>query len=151
MRRKENEITEQDAITDIIEKAGICHLAMCDNGRPYVVPVSFGFKNNQLYIHSSPAGKKVDILGKNNNVCVEFDIESRMVKTDRACNWGFSYKSVIGYGTAHFVHEYDKKVEALNIIMVHYSDGKFKYDNKSVDNCLIIKIDLKELTGKQSQ
>ncbi len=150
MRRKENEITDPDEIINIIRSATVCRMAMCVGGQPYVVPVSFGFKDNRLYIHSSPAGKKIDTLKKNNNVCVEFDIDDGMIKTGKACNWGFNYKSVIGYGTAHFVHDFVKKTEALDIIMSHYSGGSFKYEKKQVDGCLIIRIDLKRLTGKQS-
>ncbi len=151
MRRKENEITDPAEIVDIIRRSQVCRLAMCDGDRPYIVPVTFGFKDNKLYIHSSPAGRKIDILNKNNNVCVEFDIDDRMVKTEKACTWGFKYKSVLGYGTAHFVDDHDKKVEALDIIMGQYSEGNFEYEKKQVDACLIIRIDIDKLTGKQSK
>jgi hypothetical protein len=34
--------------------------------------------------------------------------------------------------------------------MAQYTDGSFEYDKKSIDACLIIRIDIDELTGKQS-
>jgi uncharacterized protein len=150
VRRKENEINNPDTIIEIINRATVCRLAMCNGDMPYVVPVSFGFKDNKLYIHSSLRGQKIDIINKNNNVCVEFDIDSEMVKTGSACKWGFKYKSVIGFGTAHFVYDFDQKTEALDIIMSHYADGEFKYDKRQVEACLIIRVDIKSLTGKQS-
>jgi len=150
VHRKENEITEPNKIIEIINRAQICRMAMCDGDSPYIVPVCFGFKDNQIYIHSSSRGKKIDLLNKNNSVCVEFDIDDEMVKTKKACKWGFKYKSVIGYGTAHFIYDYDQKIEALDIIMNHYAKGHYTYERSQVEGCLIIRIDLKKLTGKQS-
>lgn len=150
MRRKEYEITDHAEIFEIIRRSTVCRLAMSDNDRPYVIPTSFGFEDNKLYLHSSPAGKKIDILKTNNNVCVEFDLDDVVTKTDKACKWGFKYKSVIGFGTAHFVTDYEQKVKALDIIMAQYSDRCFEYEKKSVDACLIIRIDIDELSGKQS-
>ena len=89
MRRKENEITDTDEIVEIIRRSTVCRLAMSENERPYIVPTSFGFKDNKLFFHSSPAGKKIDILKKNYHVCVEFDIDDVVAKTDKACKWGF--------------------------------------------------------------
>jgi nitroimidazol reductase NimA-like FMN-containing flavoprotein (pyridoxamine 5'-phosphate oxidase superfamily) len=151
MRRKENEITDPAEIIDIIRRSQVCRLAMCEGDQPYVIPVSFGFRDDKLYIHSSLAGRKIDVLNKNNNVCVEFDIDDQIVKTEKACTWGFKYKSVIGYGSAHFVYDYDEKIKALDIIMSQYSDNEFKYEKKQVEACLIIRIDIKKLTGKRSK
>ncbi len=39
MRRKDKEIRDIATIEDIIRKASVCRLALCDNGWPYVVPL----------------------------------------------------------------------------------------------------------------
>jgi len=87
----------------IILKSTVCKLAMCDRHQPYIVPLCFGFKDNILYFHSAPKGKKIDILKNNPNVCFEFDIFTQVIKSAKACKWGMKYRSVIGYGKASFV------------------------------------------------
>ena len=41
MRRKDREITDRDCIDDIIEACDCCRLGFCDEGEPYIVPVSY--------------------------------------------------------------------------------------------------------------
>ena len=92
MRRHDKQITDASEIEDILRKASVCRLALCDEGRPYIVPLCFGYKDNVLYFHSASAGKKLDILRKNNNVCFEVDIDNELVKTGQVCDWGMKYK-----------------------------------------------------------
>ena len=150
MRRKEKEITAKDEIESIIRKSTVCRLALADDGRPYIVPLCFGYSNNALYFHSAREGKKIEILKKNNHVCFEFDIHPEIKQGDTACAWGMKYRSVIGYGTATLIDDSEQKREALNIIMAQYADGAFEYAQKSFDKMLVIKVDVSEMSGKKS-
>lgn len=150
MRRKDKEIADAEVIDDIIRRSTVCRLALSEDNRPYVVPVCFGYRNRTLHVHSAREGKKIDILKKNNTVCVEFDVDHELVKDDRACAWGMKYRSVICYGTASFVDDYREKQEALDVIMKHYSNGSFVYSEKKLADSIVIKIDIESMTGKQS-
>ncbi len=149
MRRKDQEITDISAIEDIIRKGQVCRLALSENGRPYIVPLCFGYKENNLYFHSAREGKKIDILRKNNNVCFEIDIDQELVKGKKACNCSMKYRSVIGFGKAEIVEEIDLKRRALNIIMQNYLEGFFKYPEESIKNILIIRVEIESMTGKK--
>ena len=96
MQRKDKQINDIIAIEDILSRATVCRLGLCDGGRPYVVPLCFGYKENALYFHCAMEGKKLEILRKNENVCFEVDIDHETIKADQACEWGMKYKSVIG-------------------------------------------------------
>jgi nitroimidazol reductase NimA-like FMN-containing flavoprotein (pyridoxamine 5'-phosphate oxidase superfamily) len=150
MRRKDKEITDTEVIDDIICRSTCCRLALSETNQPYIVPVCFGYRNRTLYVHSAREGKKIDILRKNKNVCVEFDVDHELVKADRACTWGMKYRSVICYGTALFVDDDRKKREALDVIMAHYSSGSFEYNDKKLADSIVIKIEIESMTGKQS-
>jgi len=150
MRRKNKEIRDIATIEDIIRKASVCRLGLCDNGRPYVVPLCFGYKDNTLYFHSGREGKKIDILRTNNNVCFELDIDHELVKSKDACNWGMRYQSVIGFGKALLIEDVESKCQALDIIMRNYSDGSFEYPAEAIKNTVIIKIEVESMTGKNS-
>lgn len=39
MRRSEREIKDRKVIDDMIRRSRVCRLAMCDEDRPYVVPL----------------------------------------------------------------------------------------------------------------
>jgi len=151
MRRNDREITDRQAMEDIILRSTVCKLAMCDQDMPYIVPLCFGFKDNTLYFHSAPEGKKIEILKKNPNVCFEFEILTQVIKSSKACKWGMKYRSVIGFGKAGFIAADDLKRNAFDIIMNQYADGPFTYEDALVKSVVIIRVDIHSMTGKQSE
>ena len=151
MRRKENEITNFKDIEAIIMSATTCHMAMCQNDIPYVVPLSFGYQNKVIYLHSAKQGKKIDILKKNSKVCFEFSIDCEVEESDKGCDWGVKFRSVIGFGRAHFIEKLEDKIQALDIILGNYSDKVFKLPEKHVNDTLVIKIDIEQISGKHSE
>ncbi|MBC8392589.1 MAG: pyridoxamine 5'-phosphate oxidase family protein [Deltaproteobacteria bacterium] len=150
MRRKDKEIADRAEMESIIRESTICRLALADNEQPYIVPLSFGYKDNALYFHSAAEGKKIDILRKNKNVCFEFDVGSEIKTGKTACEWGMKYRSVIGFGNASFLEDPDSKQAALDIIMHQYSDETFAYSEKILKKTLVIKVEITHMTGKQS-
>ena len=102
MRRTEKEIKDRAEIDSIIRRSQVVRLGLSDNGLPYIVPLSFGYDGEAIYVHCAKQGRKLDIIRKNNIVCFEFDIVLGVVEAEPACSWGMKYQSVIGTGTAQF-------------------------------------------------
>jgi nitroimidazol reductase NimA-like FMN-containing flavoprotein (pyridoxamine 5'-phosphate oxidase superfamily) len=150
MRREDKAIVELAEIEQILHKALVCRLGLTDGIRPYVVPLSFGFKNNTLYFHSAPEGKKIEMLRKNSKVCFEFDLDHEVVADEKACKWGMKYRSVIGFGKASIVEDIREKKEGLNAILEHYSGGTHDYPEAAVNATIVIKVEIESMTGKQS-
>jgi len=150
MRRKDKEITSRNEIESVIRKSTVCRLALADEDQPYLVPLCFGYKDNSLYFHSSPKGKKLDLIKKNNKVCFEFDIGHEIKMADRPCEWGMKYESVIGFGEASFIEDPESKRKALDIITAQYSDRSSLYSETMVKHTVIIKVDIMSMTGKRS-
>ncbi len=150
MRRSEKEITDKLAIKKIINASLVCRLALSDGNQPYIVPLCFGYQDRTLYFHSALEGKKIDILKKNNRTCFEFDVNSEIIKAEKACKWGMKYQSVIGFGKAVLVENIAEKKKALNIIMDHYSDRNFQFADKAIGKIAVIKIEIEGMTGKHS-
>jgi uncharacterized protein len=150
MRRKDKEITDRNAIESIISKSRICRLAMVDEAGPYIVPLCFGFRNDTLYFHSAPEGKKLELLKKNPRVCFELDCDTEVRTGEKACDFSMRYRSVIGFGTTAFVEATSAKREALDIIMNHYAEGPFDYPDASINRISVFKVEIDTMTGKTS-
>jgi nitroimidazol reductase NimA-like FMN-containing flavoprotein (pyridoxamine 5'-phosphate oxidase superfamily) len=150
MRRKEREITDRTALDAIVQKALVCRLAMCDGDQPYVIPLNFGYDGNCFYMHCAREGKKIDILEKNNRVCLEIDVDHELVKGESACDWGIKAKSVIATGKAVLIEDEEGKRRALDIIMEHYgASPPYSYREKGFHKALIIRVDVESMTGKK--
>jgi uncharacterized protein len=148
MRKKEREIKDGDEIDGIIRRCRVCHLAMCDEDQPYVVPLNFGYDGSFLYFHAAPEGRKIDIIRRNNKVCFEFDILHDIVTAQRACDWGAKYESVMGSGTAEIVDDLDAKKEALEWIMRQYGSYVKNFSEEILKKTLVLRVRILEISGK---
>jgi len=150
MRRKDKEITDPAVIESIIRQSIVCRLAMCDGDTPYVVPLSFGYQNRALYFHSATEGKKIDILRRNPKVCFEIDLGPAVKKAETPCRWGMTFRSVIGSGKVHFLASPVEKRRALDILMGHYAHERFEIPDSKLASVIVFRVDVEEMTGKQS-
>jgi uncharacterized protein len=152
MRRAEKQIKNRREIDTILSRATICRIGLIDQGIPYIVPLNFGYKDNCLYFHSAPDGKKIELLKRNPTVCFEAEDDLAIINTGIPCKWSMHYKSIIGQGAASFITEPDQKKEALSVIVDHYSPGtSYEFPEKNLNDIIIIKIEINQITGKKSQ
>ena len=150
MNRKDREIKSFKEIEEILNKANVLRIALCEDNIPYIVPLNFGYKDKCIYLHCANKGKKIDILNKNNNVAFEVDIDTELVSSEIACDCSMKYKSVIGFGKAYFISYSKEKKQALNVIMSHYLNGSFEYSPGEIDKTCIIRVEIESMTGKKS-
>jgi uncharacterized protein len=152
MRRKDREVSTIDGIKSIIEKCKVCHLAMVDEGLPYVVPLSFGYaidgKKLTLFFHSAKTGRKIDILHENKEVCFEMAYEGKLGHFENPCNAGYYFESVIGFGRVEFVEDVQQKCQALSLLMKQQSGKDFTFTENQADTVCVFKVVSTEFTGK---
>lgn len=148
MRRNDREITDRTVIDDIIGRCTVCRLGMCDEGEPYIVPLSFGYDGRCLYFHAAPHGRKLDVIRRNSRVCFEFDILNEVVGADQACNWSMRYESVMGRGTAEILDSPADKMMALSLIMGQYSDRQWQIPEQELAGIVIIRVAIDGISGK---
>lgn len=144
------DIEQENILEEIIHSCNTCHVAMVEDDKPYLLGFNFGYKDKTIYLHCAKEGKKLDILRKNNNVCVYFDSDHHLFARHKevACSWRMRYRSVMAHGKAELINDYDQKENALKIFMSNYSDINFKYSKPAIDNILIIKIKIDSWTGR---
>lgn len=152
MRRKDKEITDQQKIQDILTNGRLCHISMASNDEPYMVTVNYGYKNNCIYFHSAPEGRKIEMIRKNLKVCFMIYTDDLIVSGENPCrDWSMKYKSVIGTGKATILENSKEKAEGLIILMDHYSKkGPFKFGEKNLEKTTVIKIEIEKISGKVS-
>jgi len=110
----------------------------------------YAYENNQLvlFFHSAKDGRKVRALKENSDVCFEMDCEHRLITGDTACQYSYSFKSIIGNGKVVFIDDAEEKKAALSALMKHQTGKDFSFDDKMIDSVLVFKIIVHEFTGK---
>ncbi|MFZ1897393.1 pyridoxamine 5'-phosphate oxidase family protein [Methanoregula sp.] len=106
-------------------------------------------RDNAIYFHSAPVGKKIEILAKNPRCCVEVDSSDGPVRSDNPCRWEMRYKSVICTGIARILEDYREKCAAMNCIIRRYGGPEYPFSEKEIERVCLVKIPLDGMTGKQ--
>lgn len=150
MRRAEKAVTDELKILEIIGKAPVCFLGLSDDDMPYVVPLNFGFEGKTLYAHCALEGKKLDIIRRNNRICVAIVGEEMVCGAEKACKWDSRYESVMIFGAAYIVEDVAEKVKGLKILMKHYSNRNYELTESMVSAVAVIRVDVESITGKRS-
>lgn len=149
MRRKDREITDRKEIDAIIRAEKLMRIALVDDNVPFLVPVFYAFDGTALYFHSAQAGKKIEILKRNNNVCFEISVDHGIIESDAACDFEAKHRTVIGIGKAVFIEDEAEKRKALDLIVAHFSDKKFGYPKENLNHTAVIRIDINSVKGKK--
>lgn len=155
MRRKDREITDRRQINAIIKACDCCRIAFPAEDAPYIVPLNFGFIDDQnkrtLYFHGAKEGRKIDLINKTDYVGFEMDTNHTPVTAEGTpCSYTFLYSSIIGKGKISLIDSTDEKIEALKIITRHINpDEKGDIFPERAAAVSVFKIEVAELSCKQ--
>ena len=152
MRRSDRELRDPGQLLEIIDAYKVFRLAMVAEGRPYLVPLNFGYAYEggqfEFYFHSALQGRKLDLLRQNPQVCFELDCGHALVPADLPCGYSYRYASVIGEGTVELVEEPARKVLYLQRLLRHQTGQDFPLQEEQAASVAVGRILVHSLTGK---
>ena len=131
MRRTDREITDAEKITQIIQTCHCCRLGFCDNGAVYIVPLNFGYAEENgkrvFYFHSAKSGRKLDLIAGTPSVGFELDVNYALV-------------------------EASQKEAALQALMLHNTgkDG-WTFSGAMLDSVRVFKLEVETLSCKEHE
>lgn len=153
LRRAEKEITDRAEVEAVLREAEVGRLGTSVDGRPYVVPVNFAYRNGKIFFHGAGEGKKLRDIAENPRVCFEVDTAGVM-PAEGPCDYSYRYRSVIATGSARMLTDIDERAEALRTIVEKYAEGKgveiTRERMEMFATLAVVEIEVEEMTGKQS-
>jgi len=152
MTKRERQITDQHQIIDILNRAKVLHLGLCVDNEPYVVPMNYGYtmegEKLVVYLHSAVRGKKLDMIKANPKVFFEIDCDVVPFEGVMPCQYGVTYSSIMGRGTAQIVEDVEEKMKAMSVLMQTQTGKEFSFNERLVSIVAVIRIDVEEYTAK---
>ena len=152
MTKRERQVTDPQQIQEILDKAKVMHLGLCENNEPYVVPMNYGYTMEEgklvMYLHSAVRGKKLDMIQANPKVFFAIDCDRMPFEGEKPCQYGLVYSSVMGKGIARIVEDVEEKKKAMSVLMKTQTGKDFTFDERLVSIVAVIRIDVEEYTAK---
>lgn len=150
MRRQERAVRDRQVVEGLLRRGQVLYLAMCDEGQPYVLPLSYGYDGSALYIHCAPEGRKLEILRRNPRVCFVVEPERELLPSQTPCGWSFRFRSVVGEGTVTIINDAAQKTAGLDAIMRQHGGTGGPYDADALARTLVLRVDITSLSAKQA-
>ena len=154
IRRAEKAIVEPAILKKILKSTNYVTLAMSMNDQPYLASLSHVYdeKNNCIYFHCAPEGKKLEYLSMNNRVWGQALLEYGYFGEEEECD--HLYASVHFSGRVTFLEDTEEKLQAMTLMMNNVrkkteSTSKAFEENR-LDKTEVGRIDMEYLSGKKS-
>ncbi|MCC6289845.1 MAG: pyridoxamine 5'-phosphate oxidase family protein [Chitinophagaceae bacterium] len=136
-------------IDELLERQIVGRIGCSINNKIYVVPISYAYEGNSIYVHTYE-GMKIDAMRGNPEVCFEVDDYADMA------NW----QSVIAWGRFEEITDPEDRAAAIQILLhrnlpmrssetTHIGEHwPFFTDNESIEG-IIFRIVIAEKTGRR--
>ena len=152
MTKRERQVTDENQIREILDKGKVLRLGLAVDNEPYVVPMNYGYtyegEKLVIYLHSAVRGKKLDMIRKNPRVFFEIDCDIHPFTGKLPCQYGVTYSSIMGKGSARIVDDVEQKKQAMTVLMKTQTGKDFAFDDKLVSIVTVIRVDVEAYTAK---
>ncbi|HEX5330923.1 pyridoxamine 5'-phosphate oxidase family protein [Sulfuricurvum sp.] len=151
--RTKNHLLTQEQIEALFKRAEVGRIATLNkDGYPYVLPIHFVYVNSKIYLHGLPKGQKIDNIKANPKVCFEIDEMISLISEgiEDPCDVNTEFNSIILYGTASIVDDFDEKRAALSSIVEKFTPHLMEKELPvpMINGTAVIRIDIVECIGR---
>lgn len=117
-------VTETAALHAVLDAGLIAHIAVVDNGQPFVLPVGYARRGDEVIFHGSTGSRLMRALAAGAPTCLTVTLLDGMVLARSAFESSMNYRSVMVLGVARRL-EGDDELDALRHVSDHLLPGRW--------------------------
>jgi uncharacterized protein len=127
-RLREQGRTDRAELTEVLAAGFIAHLGVIVDGAPMVVPTSYGFDDETLYLHGSAASRSLQTGPESGGLaCVTITLADGLVLARSVFEHAVNYRSAMIYGVPRLVIDQEEKLRGLRLLSEHLAPGQWDY------------------------
>jgi uncharacterized protein len=123
-RLREQGRTDRRDLLAVLASGLVAHLGVVNDGWPMVVPTSYGFDEETLYLHGSVASVS---LRADSAVCVTITVADGLVLARSVFEHALNYRCAMIYGRPRIVTDPAELLTGLRLISEHMAPGQWDY------------------------
>jgi nitroimidazol reductase NimA-like FMN-containing flavoprotein (pyridoxamine 5'-phosphate oxidase superfamily) len=152
VREPDRAVYDREAAYQILDEGFLCHVGFAVDGQPFVIPTSYGRKDDNLLIHGSAASRMLRQLKDGIPVCVTVTLLDGLVLARSIFNHSMNYRSVVVLGKATLVDQPEEKLEALRLLSEHIIPGRWadvrQPNERELKATSVLKVPIEEFSAK---
>ncbi|MBO4367992.1 MAG: pyridoxamine 5'-phosphate oxidase family protein [Clostridia bacterium] len=146
MKRAAQQLSAQE-VKAVLEKGTSGVLAMQGkDGYPYALPISYAYDGAYIYMHTGPAGLKMELLNMHDKVsfCV-IDCDQIIPEENTT-----AYRSVIAFGRVEMLSG-QERLDAHLFFTRRFNPGYEPSTGEQPGNVVMLRMRIDHMTGKQGR
>ncbi len=152
-RHPERGHADREALYAILDEALVCHVGLCTDDGPVVIPTTHARHGDVLVLHGSPASRLLRGAGAEGTpVCVTVTLVDGLVLARSAFHHSVNYRSAVVFGDATAIDDPTAKAEALHRLVEHVVPGRMAEARppsaKELAGTLVLSLSLDEASVK---
>src|SRR3984893_17403621 len=155
VREADRAVYDREVAYRILDEGFLCHVGFVADGQPFVIPTSYGRKDDSLYIHGSAASRMLRQLKDGGPVCVTVTLLEGLVLARSIFNHSMNYRSVVVLGKAMLVDDPTEKLEALRLLSEHIIPGRWadsrQPNERELKATSVLRLPIEEFSAKVRQ
>ena len=141
---------DRDTLLSILDEGFICHLGVVVDGRPMVVPTTYGRIGDTLYLHGAATNRS--LAAALDEVCVTVTLVDGLVLARSLFGHSINFRSAVVMGRARPITDAGERRAALEAIVEQIAPGRWSEARlptpKELENTTVIALDLSEASAK---
>jgi len=155
IREADRGVYDRETAYRILDEGFLCHVGFVADGQPFVIPTSYGRKDDSLYIHGSAASRMLRHMRDGLPVCVTVTLLEGLVLARSIFNHSMNYRSVVVLGKAMLVEDPEEKLEALRLLAEHIIPGRWadarQPNERELKATSVLRLPIEEFSAKVRQ
>jgi hypothetical protein len=152
VREADRAVYDREAAYRILDEGFLCHAGFVVEGQPFVIPTSYGRKDDRLYIHGSAASRMLRQMKDGVPVCITVTLLDGLVLARSIFNHSMNYRSVVILGKATLVDDPAEKIEALRLLSEHIIPGRWadsrQPNERELKATSVLRVPIEEFSAK---
>ena len=152
VREAERAVYDREAAYRILDEGFLCHVGFVADGHPFVIPTSYGRKDDSLYIHGSAASRMLRQVKEGVPVCITVTLLDGLVLARSIFNHSMNYRSVVVLGKATLVDDPEEKIGALRLLSEHIIPGRWadsrQPNERELKATSVLRVPIEEFSAK---
>ena len=152
VREADRAVYDRESAYRILDEGFLCHVGFVADGQPFVIPTSYGRKDNCIFIHGSAASRMLRQVKEGVPVCITVTLLDGLVLARSIFNHSMNYRSVVVLGKATLVDDPGEKIEALRLLSEHIIPGRWadsrQPNERELKATSILRVPIEEFSAK---
>jgi len=125
-RVPENAVHDRAALDAVLDAGLVAHVGIVDNGQPFVLPVGYARRGDEVIVHGSSGSRLFRCLADGAPTCITVTLLDGLVYARSVFHSSMNYRSAMVLGHGRQLTD-DDELDALRVLSDHLLPGRWEH------------------------